>query len=616
MPGFPPDRHGDAASSTEEEEARDTDLIQDQTRFLSASSLLEVSKEERQREEDGDLPGCGLLEKRWLLWHEFMKEHAHLDTWLGLVEQAVASPDLAHVTYQTAKDELRKFERLRAEAGSRLVQLDGLTRRNRTLTRMFQGAMQRRLLASARESGQRWDEANANLECVTGRLKLFVSEWEEFDAEREELALWLADLDIRLTEVDHLTGNTCEKLKQLQDFQQCVCVNSDRLNGLLRRGEALIQRSRPADAQLVENRLLELLRRCSLVYNKIARTHTRLLSMRLVFADDWILSHATDSGCPSESLLDEEGALDKYNLDLPKVFSLDPPSPVHLPPPPPSPSLPTHEHLGLEWDPSVDIGRSVSCDDTDSSYFSASTGRCRRDGLKRRSYLSSLGSMSDISNDNQEAGLNLEGCLGSAHPRTYSPLEAKGGGARLSGDQWLTSTPEGQNGHPIRFDGGRVRAWLGVQSSAPLERRSSKAVQTDGEGYLEENHTHASNQCDRGNTEQSSLDNASLLSRDLKGPSDWLYRQSDFQISAVGDEEEQLCGEEAARLLSGHSGTSSSTSPSSLLCPVLLYLLLAAALVLLACLIWLALEPPCHRSSRMNRSFHLTLRYVNGIPPT
>lgn len=68
----------------------------------------------------------------------------------------------------------------------------------------------------------------------------------------------------------------------VQSFQQCVCVNSGRVNTLLQRGEALIQHSQPADAQHVESRLLELLRRCSLVYNNVARTHTRLLSMRLV----------------------------------------------------------------------------------------------------------------------------------------------------------------------------------------------------------------------------------------------------------------------------------------------------------------------------------------------
>lgn len=126
-----------------------------------------------------------------------------------------------------------------------------------------------------------------------------------------------------------------------------------------------------------------------------------------VFEDDWILSQAPDSGCPSESLLEEEVALDKTHLDLPAVSNRlkgkpacwrvlsrqlnklwicaacvafpfcpsDQRSSVHLPPPAPSRSSPTHEHLGLEWDPSVDIGRSLSQNDADSSYFSANTGR-------------------------------------------------------------------------------------------------------------------------------------------------------------------------------------------------------------------------------------------------
>lgn len=46
--------------------------------------------------------------------------------------------------------------------------------------------------------------------------QVLVSEWEGFEAEREELALWLAELDVRLTKVDHLTGNTCEKLRHLE----------------------------------------------------------------------------------------------------------------------------------------------------------------------------------------------------------------------------------------------------------------------------------------------------------------------------------------------------------------------------------------------------------------
>ncbi|XP_042342081.1 nesprin-2 [Plectropomus leopardus] len=634
MPGFPPD-------VVPGQEVRDMELFLDPSAFLPTSSpTLEQNWEEMQQVDgswspDGDLQGCGHLDRRWVLWHEFMKEHAHLDTWLQLAEQAVSSSNSAHVTFVTAKEELTKFERLRCEARSRLVQLDSLTQKNRTLTRLFQGAMQARLLALARECGCRWDKVNTKLESITRPLKLFVSEWEEFEAEREELALWLADLDVRLAEVDHLSGNTCEKLRQLQSFQQCVCVNSGRVNVLLQRGEALIQRSQPTDAQHVESRLLELLRRCSFVYNNIARTHTRLLSMRLVFEDDWILSPATDSGCPSETLLEEEGARDKANLDLPAfpnhpkdfgqsgnstpAFS----SPIHFPPPPPPPSSlssPTHEHLGLEWDPSVDIGRSVSRDDADSSYFSASTGLCHRDGVKRRSYLSSLGSQSDLSKDitNQEADLRLEGWLDHAHLSVISPAATHGGGTWPKRGQWVTSTPERQDGEPVSFDGGRVRAWLGVQSPAPAERRTSRAVQTDGqvECYLDGCHSDTLSQL------PFHLDNTLPFpasspspSHDLKALSDWMKHQQRSSLQAE-EEEEQSCCEEAERLLSEQSVTSSSRVVSSPLSPALLCLLLAAALALLACLIWAVLEPPCHCSSRMPRSFHLALRYVNGPPPT
>ncbi|XP_039644358.1 nuclear envelope pore membrane protein POM 121-like [Perca fluviatilis] len=97
-------------------------------------------------------------------------------------------------------------------------------------------------------------------------------------------------------------------------------------------------------------------------------------------------------------------------------------------------------------------------------------------------------------------------------------------------------------------------------------------------------------------------------SHDLKASPDWMKRV--YPLSVQAEEEE------AERPLSEQSETSSSRVPSSLLSPGLLCLLLAAALALLACLIWAVPEPPCQRSGRMPRSFHLTLTYVNGPPPT
>ncbi|KAF3847176.1 hypothetical protein F7725_020204 [Dissostichus mawsoni] len=166
MPEFPPpsEGHSDAILTSvgsevvPEQEVRDMELILDlcESPFLSNSCPLEVNGQETQQVDsswshDGDMQGFGQLERRWVLWHDFMKEHDQLDTWLRLAEPA----------------------RLRCEAGSRLVQLDSLTRRNRTLTRLFHGAMQARLLTAARDCGQRWDDVNAKLEYITTRLKSF-----------------------------------------------------------------------------------------------------------------------------------------------------------------------------------------------------------------------------------------------------------------------------------------------------------------------------------------------------------------------------------------------------------------------------------------------------------
>lgn len=64
------------------------------------------------------------------------------------------------------------FQRLRRESGSRLIELDSLTRRNRTLTPLFRGTMRSRLLALVRACGQRWDEVNTKLESTAARLKV------------------------------------------------------------------------------------------------------------------------------------------------------------------------------------------------------------------------------------------------------------------------------------------------------------------------------------------------------------------------------------------------------------------------------------------------------------
>ncbi|XP_019723639.1 nesprin-2 isoform X2 [Hippocampus comes] len=523
----------------------------------------------------GDPPGCDRLERRWLLWHGFMTEHAHLDAWLRLAEQAVASHDWTRVTYAAAKDDVGRFERLRCEAGSLLVHLDALTQRNRTLTALFHGAMRTRLLAAARDCGRRWDRLNVKLESISGRLKALVREWEEFEEETEELAVWLAEMEVGLAGVQHVTGKTCDKLRQLQSFQRSVCANSGRVNGVLERGEALILRGAGRDAQCVERRLLELLRQCSHVYGNIARAQTRLLSMRLVFEDDFLLTPPPDSGCPSETFLfEEEGALDKVHRERSPQHEqqVDHLHRRHCP----SPPSPFHEHLGLEWDPSVDVGHSGSC--SDFSYCSASTGP--KDTPKMRSYISSLSSEDNIKQED-----TLHSTTSPALPDVFSPeSDIKS----LGGDRRATSTPK-QDGD------GRVRAWLGSQGA--LRPSCCKAVQTDA-------------QC----SAMAKWDPADLFTHvpschgdDRTGASHESSPSRDTSSSTRDRRQARTPEEEDER----GSGIAPWVAPR----PGVKCLLLAAAVSLLACLFWSFLEAPCGRSV-VGPSGSLHLRYVNGPPPT
>uniref|UniRef100_A0A8C2JMZ4 Si:ch211-137a8.2 n=1 Tax=Cyprinus carpio TaxID=7962 RepID=A0A8C2JMZ4_CYPCA len=154
----------------------------------------------RGSDEDGEEKQtcCVKLERRWMLWYEFKKELSCLDDWLRSAEKIAASPNSSHVLYVTAKEELQKYENLRTEARIRLTQLDGLTQRSRTLVGLFRGAMGARLMEMMKDCGQRWDQLSNTVDTVCRRLKHFVCQREDFERQREEMAVWLADMDLRV----------------------------------------------------------------------------------------------------------------------------------------------------------------------------------------------------------------------------------------------------------------------------------------------------------------------------------------------------------------------------------------------------------------------------------
>ncbi|XP_078235983.1 nesprin-4 isoform X3 [Pogona vitticeps] len=210
---------------------------------------------------------------------------SRLQDWLLAAEETAraACPAAAHASYAEARKELRRFEALRGQVSAKLWPLDALNRRYQQLGRSGAGdGLGLRLRAAVREVNQRWEALQARAAAVSRRLKHFVTQWEEFETEREALRLWLTELSLRLMDVEHFSGGTLlEKMTRLQAFQEDVQANAERMDRLLAQGERLIQKSQPEDAELLEEELQDLSGFCQEIFCRVFCFWQQLVSLSL-----------------------------------------------------------------------------------------------------------------------------------------------------------------------------------------------------------------------------------------------------------------------------------------------------------------------------------------------
>ncbi|KAG7271876.1 hypothetical protein CRUP_036019 [Coryphaenoides rupestris] len=105
----------------------------------------------------------------------------------------------------------------------------------------------------------------------------FTGQREDFEATRESMLVWLTELDLQLTNVEHFSqSDVHHKIQQLNGFQKEITLNTERIDGLIVFGERLIQKSSPMDAVVIEEELEELHAYCQEVFSRLVRFHQRL----------------------------------------------------------------------------------------------------------------------------------------------------------------------------------------------------------------------------------------------------------------------------------------------------------------------------------------------------
>uniref|UniRef100_K7E389 Spectrin repeat containing nuclear envelope protein 2 n=1 Tax=Monodelphis domestica TaxID=13616 RepID=K7E389_MONDO len=323
------------------------DSIQQTTRSLDRRwrNICAMSMERRMK-----------IEETWRLWQKFLDDYSRFEDWLKSAEKTAAHPNSSEVLYTNAKEELKKFE-----IHERLTQLELINKQYRRLARENRTDTASKLKQMVHEGNQRWDNLQKRVTAILRRLKHFTNQREEFEGTRESILVWLTEMDLQLTNVEHFSeSDVDDKMRQLHGFQQEITLNTNKIDQLIVFGEQLIQKSEPMDAVLIEDELEELHRYCQegLEDEKEAsENETDVEDSREIQTDSWHKKEVNEGPSSPQSL-------------------------CHLMPPPLG-----HERSGcetpvsvdsipLEWDHTGDVGGSSSHeDDEEGPYYSAVSGK-------------------------------------------------------------------------------------------------------------------------------------------------------------------------------------------------------------------------------------------------
>ncbi|PNJ70702.1 SYNE2 isoform 6 [Pongo abelii] len=348
------------------------DSIQQTTRSLDRRwrNICAMSMERRMK-----------IEETWRLWQKFLDDYSRFEDWLKSAERTAACPNSSEVLYTSAKEELKRFEAFQRQIHERLTQLELINKQYRRLARENRTDTASRLKQMVHEGNQRWDNLQRRVTAVLRRLRHFTNQREEFEGTRESILVWLTEMDLQLTNVEHFSESDADdKMRQLNGFQQEITLNTNKIDQLIVFGEQLIQKSEPLDAVLIEDELEELHRYCQEVFGRVSRFHRRLTSCTPGLEDEKEAS---------ENETDMEDAREiQTNSWRKRAESEEPSSPqslCHL-------VAPGHERSGcetpvsvdsipLEWDHTGDVGGSSSHEeDEEGPYYSALSGKSISDG--------------------------------------------------------------------------------------------------------------------------------------------------------------------------------------------------------------------------------------------
>ncbi|XP_026643175.1 nesprin-1 isoform X6 [Microtus ochrogaster] len=302
------------------------------------------------------------IEETWRLWQKFLDDYSRFEDWLKISERTAAFPSSSGVLYTVAKEELKKFEAFQRQVHESLTQLELINKQYRRLARENRTDSACSLKQMVHGGNQRWDDLQKRVTSILRRLKHFISQREEFETARDSILVWLTEMDLQLTNIEHFSECDVQaKIKQLKAFQQEISLNHNKIEQIIGQGEQLIEKSEPLDAAVIEEELDELRRYCQEVFGRVERYHKKLIRLPLPDDDHDLSDRELD--------LEDSTALSDLRWQDPSADGVPSPQPSSNP----SLSLPqplrsersgrdtpaSVDSIPLEWDHDYDLSRDL-----------------------------------------------------------------------------------------------------------------------------------------------------------------------------------------------------------------------------------------------------------------
>ncbi|XP_075410476.1 nesprin-1-like isoform X2 [Tenrec ecaudatus] len=222
------------------------------------------------------------IEETWRLWQKFLDDYSRFEDWLKISERTAAFPSSSGVLYTVAKEELKKFEAFQRQVHESLTQLELINKQYRRLARENRTDSTCSLKQMVHDGNQRWDSLQKRVTSILRRLKHFIGQREEFETARDNILVWLTEMDLQLTNIEHFSECDVQaKIKQLKAFQREISLNHSKIEQIIAQGEQLIEKSEPLDAAVIEEELDELRRYCQEVFGRVDRYHKKLIRLPL-----------------------------------------------------------------------------------------------------------------------------------------------------------------------------------------------------------------------------------------------------------------------------------------------------------------------------------------------